>query len=67
VPSDKDDKALARAVDKILNRRGAPHTGRAILRSLAAIPELSFEDARVMIAVAVEDRESTGGDEDDLR
>ena len=45
----------------------AAHTGRDILRGLTGIPELSYEDARAMLAIVAEDRENEFWDQNDLR
>ena len=50
-----------------MDQVGAAYTGRDILRGLAGIPELSFEDARDMLAIVAEDRENDTRDQYDLR
>lgn len=54
----KKGESLSKVIDRLVDHVGAAHTGRDILRSLAAIPDLSCEDARVMLAVIAENRET---------
>ncbi len=63
----RDMKSLNRAIDRLISEDDGTHTGREILRGLAKIPELSYEDARVMLRIVIEDRESDTQDPYDLR
>lgn len=63
----KEGEPISKAIDRRTDQVGAAHTGRDILRELARIPELSWEDARVMVEIVMEDRESGTRDPYDLR
>ena len=57
----------SKARDRVVDGGDGANTGRKILRELARIPELSWEDARVMVEIVMEDRESDTRDQYDLR
>jgi len=63
----RDIKSFNRAIDRLISEDEGTHTGREILRGIAGIQELSYEDARVMLAIVTEDRESETRDPFDLR
>ncbi len=63
----RDVESLNRAIDRLISEDDGTHTGRAILGGIAGIQELSYEDARVMLAIVTEDRESETRDPFDLR
>jgi len=63
----KEGESSSKATDRLLDQVGAAHTGRDILRQLARIPELSWDDARIMVEIVTEDRESDTRDPYDLR
>ena len=63
----KEGESISKSIDRLTDQVGAAHTGRDILRGLAGIPDLSWEDARVMVAIVMEDRESDTRDQYDLR
>ena len=54
----REGESFSKNIDRLIDHVGAAHTGRDILRSLTAVPELSYEDARVMLAVVAENRET---------
>lgn len=62
-----DDAALLRAEARLIARHNAVTTGRDILRRLPGLPDLSFDDARVMLEIVTEDRENDALDQYDLR
>ena len=49
----RDMKSLNRAIDRLISEDDGTHTGREILRGLAKIPELSYEDARIMLRIVI--------------
>ena len=63
----KDGESSSKAIDRLMDQVDAAHTGRDILRGLTGIPELSYEDARAMLAIVAEDRENEFWDQNDLR
>jgi len=63
----KEGESSSKAIDRLMDQVDAAHTGRDILRGLAGIPELSYEDARAMLAIVAEDREKEFWDQNDLR
>ena len=67
MPDRKNVDPHSRARDRDVGGGDEVNTGRGILRELARIPELSWEDAQVMVAIVLEDRESDTRDQYDLR
>jgi len=63
----REGESFSKAIDRLIDRVGAAHTGRDILRNLSAIPTLSYDDAEVMLAVVAENRDNESWDDDDLR
>ena len=63
----RDIESLNRTIDRLIGEDDGSQTGREILRGIAGIQELSYEDARVMLAIVTEDRESETRDPFDLR
>ena len=59
--------AHSKARDRVVDGGDGANTGRKILSELARIPELSWEDARTMVEIVTEDRESGTRDPYDLR
>ncbi len=57
----------SKARDRVAAGGDGANTGREILSELARIPELSWEDAQIMVAIVMEERESDTRDQYDLR
>ncbi len=62
----REGESFSKAIDRLIDHVGQAHTGRDILSGLAAMPELSYDDAQVMLAKVAENRENEPWDTHDL-
>ncbi len=63
----REGESFSKAIDRLIDQVGQTHTGRDVLGGLAAVPQLSDDDAQVMLAKVAENRENETWDEHDLR
>ena len=63
----REGESFSKAIDRLIDEVGDASTGRDILRGLSAVPPLSAEDAKRMLAVVAENRENEPWAEHDLR
>jgi predicted CopG family antitoxin len=63
----REGESFSKAIDRLIDQVGEAHTGRDVLRGLSGIPQLSYDDAQVMLAKVAENRGNETWDEHDLR
>ncbi len=63
----REGESFSKAIDRLIDHVGQAHTGRDILSGLETVPQLSNDDAQVMLAKVAENRENETWDDHDLR
>lgn len=63
----REGESFSRLIDRLLTEVGAAHTGSDILRGLATVPPLSYEESEAFLDVVAENRASETWNERDLR
>lgn len=63
----REGESFSKVIDRLIDQVGEAHTGRDILGGITALPELSYDDAQIMLAKVAENREDETWEEHDLR
>jgi len=63
----REGESFSRAIDRLLEKVGAAHTGREVLRALEDVVSLPEADAAIMLAVVEENRAGEAWEAHDLR
>ena len=63
----REGESFSRTIDRLIDQVGSACTGEQILNGLASFPELTEDDAQVMLAKVAENRRDEAWDELDLR